>query len=130
MMYIEGQLLRLQVWTPTFTPEEETPIVPGWITLPELPWHCYNKEFITALLSPIGKTPSPLPKPHVWMGFDEEDFTIGKWQAIQYEGHPDYCSYCKHQGHMFHVCKIKLRDEDNKRRKEVEAENKIKNKKS
>lgn len=45
-MYIEGQLMRLQVRTPTFTPKKETPIVPIWVTLPELPCHCYNKEFL------------------------------------------------------------------------------------
>lgn len=28
--------------------------------------------------------------PHVWMGFDEEDFTVGRWQAIQYEGLPEF----------------------------------------
>lgn len=26
-MFIDGQLMRLQLWTPTFKPEEETPIV-------------------------------------------------------------------------------------------------------
>lgn len=28
-MSIEGQLMRIQMWTPTFKPEEETPIVPS-----------------------------------------------------------------------------------------------------
>lgn len=102
-MFIEGQLMRLQLWTTNFSPEKETPIVPVWITLPELPWHCYNKAFIAALLAPIGKTlyldaasilktrgsvakvriqlditkdrPS-----HVWMGTNETDFTIRRWQ--------------------------------------------------
>lgn len=104
-MTIEGQLMRIQTWTPTFRPDEETPIVPIWISLPELPCHCYNKEFVTALLSPIGKvmyldaasiqkTRGSLAKvrvqmdltktrpPHVWMGFDEEDITVGRWKAI------------------------------------------------
>lgn len=54
-MSIEGQLLRIQLWTPTFQPEEETPIVPIWVTLPKLPWHYYNKNFVSALLSRIGK---------------------------------------------------------------------------
>ncbi|KAG5606179.1 hypothetical protein H5410_027671 [Solanum commersonii] len=30
-MYIEGQLMRLQVWTPTFNLEEETPTVPAYM---------------------------------------------------------------------------------------------------
>uniref|UniRef100_M1DH02 Bifunctional endo-1,4-beta-xylanase xylA n=1 Tax=Solanum tuberosum TaxID=4113 RepID=M1DH02_SOLTU len=54
-MSIEGQLMRIQAWTPEFTPEEETPIVPIWVALPELPWHCYNKVLLTIILSPIGK---------------------------------------------------------------------------
>ena len=54
-MTIAGQVMRIQAWTPNFKPEEETPLVPIWISLPELSWHCYNKEFITSLLSPIGR---------------------------------------------------------------------------
>lgn len=90
---------------------------------------------MAALLSPIGKVlyldaasvqktrgsvakvrlqvdlAKPRP-PHVWMGFDEEDLTIGRWQTIQYEGVPNYCQYCKHQGHMVQICTIKKRDEE------------------
>ncbi|KAH0742162.1 hypothetical protein KY290_035205 [Solanum tuberosum] len=44
-MCIAGHVMRIQVWTPNFKPAEETPIVPIWISLPELPWHFYNKEF-------------------------------------------------------------------------------------
>lgn len=46
--------MRVQALTPTFKPEEETPLVPIWISLSELPWHCNNEDFITSLLSPIG----------------------------------------------------------------------------
>lgn len=65
---------------------------------------------------------------HVWMGFDKGDHNVGRWQAIQYESVPDYCSYCKHQRHLIHVCTIKKRDEEYKKRKEMEAEKKTKNK--
>ncbi|KAG5586602.1 hypothetical protein H5410_047036 [Solanum commersonii] len=41
------------MWNLEFKPEEETPIVPSWITLPKLPWHCYYT--LTPILSPIGK---------------------------------------------------------------------------
>ncbi|KAG5580305.1 hypothetical protein H5410_050932 [Solanum commersonii] len=111
-MTIEGKLMRIQTWTPTFTPEEETPIVPIWILLPGLPWHCFKKEFITPLLSPIGKvlyldtasikrTRASMAKVkvqvdltkarprHVWIGLDEEDLTIGRWQTIEYETQND-----------------------------------------
>ncbi|KAG5580328.1 hypothetical protein H5410_050955 [Solanum commersonii] len=138
-------------WTPNFTPEEETPIVPIWILLPGLPWHCFKKEFITPLLSPIGKVlyldttsikrtrasmakvkvqvdlTKAIPR-HVWIGLDEEDLTIGRWQTIEYESIPPYCEYCKHQGHMLYDCNFKIRDEEFKKRKEQEAEKKDKNK--
>ncbi|TMX05308.1 hypothetical protein EJD97_025000, partial [Solanum chilense] len=54
-MTIAGQIMRIQAWTITFKPDEETLVVRIWISLPELPWHRYNKEFITSLLSPIGR---------------------------------------------------------------------------
>ncbi|KAG5616051.1 hypothetical protein H5410_015875 [Solanum commersonii] len=144
-MSIDGQLMRIQTWTPEFTPEEETPIVPIWIALPELPWHCYNKVLLTTILSSIGKVlyldsptsqktrgsmarvkiqidlTKPRP-PHVWVGFKNSDPNKGRWQKVQYEGIPDYCMYCKHQGHINNVCTIKRRDEDFKKRREKEAE--------
>lgn len=45
-MYIDGQFMMLQLWTPNFRPKEETSIVPVWVTLPELPWHFYYMEVI------------------------------------------------------------------------------------
>ncbi|KAG5580300.1 hypothetical protein H5410_050927 [Solanum commersonii] len=54
-MSIEDQIIRIQAWTPEFRPEEETRIVPIWVALPELPWHCYNKVLLSTLLEPIGK---------------------------------------------------------------------------
>lgn len=54
-MYIQGQMMQFQLWTPTFNPDEETPLVPIWVGLSELPWHCYCLKVVTSLLSPIGK---------------------------------------------------------------------------
>ncbi|KAH0697936.1 hypothetical protein KY289_015418 [Solanum tuberosum] len=150
-MSIEGQIMRIQAWTPEFTPEEETPIVPIWVALPELPWHCYNKVLLTTVLESIGKfmyLDSPTSQrnrgsmarvrvqidltkarpPHIWMGFKNSDPNKGRWQKIQYEGIPDYCMYCKHQGHLDNMCTIKRRDEDFKRRKEMEIEKQNKTK--
>lgn len=44
-----------QLWTPTFKPDVETPLVPVWVVLPELPWHYYCIEVVAPLLFPIGK---------------------------------------------------------------------------
>ncbi|KAK4706318.1 hypothetical protein R3W88_034127 [Solanum pinnatisectum] len=146
-MFIAGHSMKLQVWTPTFKPAEETPIVPVWVTLPELPWHCYYMDILTPLLSPIGKalyldsatmqkTRGSVAKvrvqiditkerpQHVWMGFSEKDPTLGKWQIIEFEDVPSYCLYCKHQGHVLGECPGKARDEEIKKRKEMEANKK------
>ncbi|TMX01007.1 hypothetical protein EJD97_025412, partial [Solanum chilense] len=54
-MHIEGHAMRIQAWTPDFTPEEETPVVPIWKSIPGLPWHCYNNVFLTTISESIGK---------------------------------------------------------------------------
>lgn len=64
------------------------------------------------------------------MGFDEDDSTIGRWQAIQYEGIQEYCSYFRHQGHKVIACNINKRYEEYKRRKEAEEANKTKGKRT
>lgn len=141
-MTIVGQVMRIQAWTPSFKPDEETPLVPIWVSLPKLAWHCYNKEFITSLLSPIGgvlyldstsinktrgsqarvKVQVDLTKerpPHIWMGYIGDDITDGRWQKINYDIIPDYCFYCKHQGHKEMDCIIKKRDDDNKKMERI-----------
>ncbi|KAG5585830.1 hypothetical protein H5410_046264 [Solanum commersonii] len=143
--------MKLQVWTPTFKPAEETPIVPIWITLPELPWHCHYMDILTPLLSPIGKalyldsaivqkTRGSVTKvrvqidltkersQHVWLGFSEKDPNLGKWQVIEYEDVPSYCIYCKHQGHMIRDCSQKEKDDETKKNKELEANKKVQDK--
>lgn len=93
--------MRIQDWTPSFKPEVETPIIPVWVTLPDLPWHCYNKDYVSGLLLPVGKVlyldstyiqktrgskakvkvQIDLTKkrpPHVWMGYIGEDITDGR----------------------------------------------------
>ncbi|KAH0746223.1 hypothetical protein KY285_007880 [Solanum tuberosum] len=141
-MTISSKVMRIQVWTPTFKPAEETSIVPIWFSLPELPWHCYNKEFVTGLLSPIGnviyldsasikKTRGSQARvkvqvdltlkrpPYIWMGYIGQDITDGRWQKIEYDNILDYCFYCKHQGHVENDCTIKQRDEE-KRKKDLD----------
>ncbi|WMV30175.1 hypothetical protein MTR67_023560 [Solanum verrucosum] len=150
-MTIEGKLMRIQAWNPNFRPEQETPIVPIWVLLPGLPWHCFKKKFITPLLESVGKvlyldttsikkTRASMAKVkvqvdltkarprHSWIGLDDEDLSIGRWQSIEYENIPPYCVYCTHQGHMIGDCNFKIRDEDFKRKKELREEMKNMNK--
>ena len=122
-MNTEGQAMRIQTWTPDFTLEEETTIVPIWVAIPCLPCHCYNKVLLTTILSSIGKKLS-LDSPssqktrgsiirvkvqvdltktrpsYVWLGFKNSDPNKGRWLKVEYEGIPNYCLYCKHQGHV------------------------------
>lgn len=49
-MNIEGQSMRIQAWTPHLTPEEETPVVPIWVYIPGLSWHCNNNVFLSTIL--------------------------------------------------------------------------------
>ncbi|KAG5576588.1 hypothetical protein H5410_056722 [Solanum commersonii] len=58
------------------------------------------------------------------MGYIGEDITNGRWQNVEYDNIPDYCFYCKHQGHLESDCTIRQRDED-KKKKDMEA---VKNK--
>lgn len=121
-MNIEGKDTRLQKWTLFFTLEEETPIGLVWVLLPDLPWNCFKKPFLTPLLKYVGKilyldTTSltrtrvgmgkfkmeidllEIRAKEVWIQLDNEDNTIGRWQPIEFEFLPFYCTYCKHQGH-------------------------------
>ncbi|TMW81672.1 hypothetical protein EJD97_008421 [Solanum chilense] len=54
------------------------------------------------------------------MGYIGEDITDGRWQKIEYDSIPNYCFYCKHQGHKESDCIVKQRDEENKTRKELD----------
>ncbi|KAG5580317.1 hypothetical protein H5410_050944 [Solanum commersonii] len=142
--YNTGKLMRIHTWTPNFRPEEETPIVPIWVLLPRLPWHCFKKEFISPLLESVGKvlylnttsikrTRASMAKVkvqvdltktrprHVWIGLDDEDLTIGRWEPIEYENIPPYCAYCRYQGHRIEECNFKIRDEEYNKRKEAEV---------
>ncbi|KAK4415423.1 hypothetical protein Salat_2649700 [Sesamum alatum] len=44
-------------WTPTFTPTQESSVVPIWVCFPELPAHLFRKEALFSVASMIG---SPL----------------------------------------------------------------------
>ena len=104
-MTIESKLMRLQAWTPFFTPKEDTPTVQVWILLAGLPWHCFKKPKLVPLLENIGnvlyldttsitrtregvaneKIQIDLTKPrprHVWIGLDNEDDIVGIWQPV------------------------------------------------
>ncbi|TMW91119.1 hypothetical protein EJD97_014763, partial [Solanum chilense] len=110
-----------------------------------LPWHCYNKVFLSTILESIGKVlflDSPTSQKtrgsttrvkvqvdltkertyHVLLGFKHSNPNKGRWLKVDYEGIPSYCFYCKHQGHKDEECTIKRRDEEIKKRKDLELD--------
>ncbi|TMW89014.1 hypothetical protein EJD97_017757, partial [Solanum chilense] len=108
-----------------------------------LPWHCYNKVFLSTILESIGKVlflDSPTSQrtrgsttrvkvqvdltkerpSHVWLGFKNANPNKGRWLKVDYESIPSYCFYCRHQGHRNEECTIKRRDDENKKKREME----------
>ncbi|KAL2228171.1 UNVERIFIED_CONTAM: hypothetical protein Sindi_1796800 [Sesamum indicum] len=108
--YIQGYLMRIFKWTPTFTPSQESSIVPVW-------------EVLFTVASMIG-TPlqiddatlnqSKLSKARACIELDLleprlEDFQIQICgativQRIEYEDIPNFYSLCKHVGHRDSDC--------------------------
>ncbi|KAL2225814.1 UNVERIFIED_CONTAM: hypothetical protein Sindi_1940100 [Sesamum indicum] len=121
--YIQGYPMRVFKWTPTFTPSQESSIVPGWVSFPELPAYLFRKEVLFTVASMIG-TPlriddatlnqSKLSKARACIELDLlkprlEDFQIQICgttivQRIEYEDIPNFCSLCKHVGHRDSEC--------------------------
>ncbi|KAG5571577.1 hypothetical protein H5410_061343 [Solanum commersonii] len=129
--------------SPGFKPEEESVVVPIWVTLPELLWHCYYMDSLIIILSPIGKAlhldSASLQKirgsvakvrvqidltketpQHIWIAFSEKDPFKAKWQLVEYEEVPPYYLYCKQQGHIAGTCPLKITEEEIKKRKDME----------
>ena len=53
-MNIEGHVMRIQIWTPYFTLEEDTPIVPIWVAITRLILHCLTKCCYQLFLVQLG----------------------------------------------------------------------------
>ena len=56
----------------------------------------------------------------VWIGPNNDDYTIGVWLPVEYENIPPYYEYWRHQGHDVEKCKARIRDEENNKSKEQE----------
>ncbi|KAL0334477.1 UNVERIFIED_CONTAM: hypothetical protein Sradi_4659600 [Sesamum radiatum] len=115
--------MRVFKWSPTFTPDQESSIVPVWVNFSELPAHLFHKDAIFSIASIVG-TPlqmadstynqSKFSRARVCIEIDLlkpllEDFDIQIQdrkiiQKIEYEKIPHYCSLCKHVGHQALEC--------------------------
>ncbi|KAL2228168.1 UNVERIFIED_CONTAM: 40S ribosomal protein S5 [Sesamum indicum] len=121
--YIQGYPMRVFKWTPTFTPAQESSVVPIWVSFPELPAHLFHKDALYAVASMIG-TPlqiddftfnqSKLSKARVCIEIDLLTPLIQKFdiqingisivQKVEYEQVPECCTLCKHVGHQDLEC--------------------------
>ncbi|KAI0503720.1 hypothetical protein KFK09_014659 [Dendrobium nobile] len=121
--YILNCQMRLLKWTSFFDVKEESPIVPIWISFPNLRLHFFNNHVLHALGSIFGRPlqidqatanrsrPSvarvlveiDITKKHpkeIWIGSDK----CGYLQKVDYEKVPDFCLHCKVHGHAFQEC--------------------------
>ncbi|KAL0369157.1 UNVERIFIED_CONTAM: hypothetical protein Scaly_1134600, partial [Sesamum calycinum] len=109
--HVQGFPMRVFKWTPTFTLEQESSIVPVWVCFPELPAHLFHKDALFAVASMIG-TPlqiddftfnhSKLSKARVGIEinltkplveeFDLKINGITIRQKVEYEQVPKYCN--------------------------------------
>ncbi|KAL0283685.1 UNVERIFIED_CONTAM: hypothetical protein Sangu_2872500 [Sesamum angustifolium] len=115
--------MRVFKWSPTFTPNHESSIVPIWVSLPELPAHLFRKDVLFAIANNIGMplqiadstfNQSNLANARVCVEIDllkpllkEIDIQICGTTIVQniiYEQVPNYCSLCKHVGHCDTEC--------------------------
>ncbi|OIT29407.1 hypothetical protein A4A49_52394 [Nicotiana attenuata] len=51
--------MKILKWTPDFKPEEETPIVPVWILIHQLPWHLFKWNIVSRLVQDVGVAVAP-----------------------------------------------------------------------
>ncbi|KAL0359940.1 UNVERIFIED_CONTAM: hypothetical protein Sradi_3678500 [Sesamum radiatum] len=116
--YLKGFPMRVFKWSPTFTPDQESSVVPIWVSFPDLPAHLFRKDALHTIATFVG-TPlqiadstfsrSMLSRARVCIEIDllkplvkELDLQInGRTfvQKVEFEQVPQYCSLCKHVGH-------------------------------
>ncbi|KAL2223915.1 UNVERIFIED_CONTAM: hypothetical protein Sindi_3034600 [Sesamum indicum] len=116
--FLQGFPIRIFKWMPTFTPTQESSVVPIWVCFPELPAHLFCKEALFSVASMVGSplqidaltlNKSKLSKARVCVEIDllkpiieEFDLHINGVtivQKVDFENLPEYCSLYKHVGH-------------------------------
>ncbi|KAL0919118.1 hypothetical protein M5K25_011193 [Dendrobium thyrsiflorum] len=121
--YINSCQMRLLKWTPFFDIKEESPIVPIWISFPNLRLHFFNSAVLHALGSIFGRplqtdqATAARTRPSVARVLVEVDITkkhakevwlgskaLGYMQKVEFEKVPDFCSNCKMHGHHLSEC--------------------------
>ncbi|KAI0527414.1 hypothetical protein KFK09_003014 [Dendrobium nobile] len=115
--------MRILKWTPFFDVKEESPIVPIWISFPNLRLHFFNSKVLHALGAIFGcplqtdQATASRTRPSVARVLVEVDITVkhakevwvgsksfGYLQKVEFEKVPNFCSHCKAHGHAISDC--------------------------
>ncbi|KAL0926181.1 hypothetical protein M5K25_002387 [Dendrobium thyrsiflorum] len=121
--FINFYQMHILKWTPFFDIQEESPIVPVWISFPNLRLHIFNPKVLHALGSVFGwplqtdQAIASRTRPSLARVLVEVDITkknakeiwvgskaFGYLQKVEFEKIPDFCSHCKMHGHALHEC--------------------------
>ncbi|KAL0928937.1 hypothetical protein M5K25_000873 [Dendrobium thyrsiflorum] len=121
--FVNNYQMRILKWTPFFDIRQESPIVPIWISFPNLRLHFFNPKVLHALGSLFGRplqtdqATAARTRPSVARVLVEVDITkkhakevwvgskaYGYLQKVEFENIPDFCSHCKMHGHASTVC--------------------------
>ncbi|VFQ73495.1 unnamed protein product [Cuscuta campestris] len=111
-------------WSPNLRPDEDSPIVPVWVTIPNLPIHLHDQKALFCITSKLGK---PLKVDNATLNFSrpkaarvciEIDVSKNRHQKIHvkhidddlffqvlYEDPPSFCDSCQRLGHNATICK-------------------------
>ncbi|KAL0907645.1 hypothetical protein M5K25_022065 [Dendrobium thyrsiflorum] len=123
--FINNCYMRLIKWSPSFDVDVESPVVPIWVSFPNLRPHLFSPRILQGLGSIIGRPlkidqatsvgsrPSvarilvelDVSKQHpdkVWVGPDN----LGYVQSVVLENVPPYCLHCKALGHSNEDCVV------------------------
>ncbi|EOY29076.1 Uncharacterized protein TCM_030494 [Theobroma cacao] len=130
--FITNQKMRVFKWTPDFETDKESPIVPVWISFPNLKAHLFEKSALLMIAKAIGNPlyideatangtrPSVArvcieydclkpPVDSVWIVVSKrgsEDMSGGYLQKVEFAPMPEYCNHCCHVGHNVSKCLI------------------------
>ncbi|KAI0504096.1 hypothetical protein KFK09_015043 [Dendrobium nobile] len=115
--------MRVLKWTPFFDIKEESPIVPIWISFPNLRLHFFNSKVLHALGSIFGRplqtdqATASKTRPSVARVLVEVDISrihpkevwvgskaYGYMQKAEFEKVPEFCNHCKIHGHAVSDC--------------------------
>ncbi|EOY06960.1 Uncharacterized protein TCM_021522 [Theobroma cacao] len=143
--FIANQKMRVFKWSPDFEAEKESPIVPVWISFPNLKAHLYEKSALLLIAKTVGKPlfideatsnasrPSVArvcveyncrnaPVEEIWIVIKDRvtgTVTGGYAQKVEFSKMPDYCEHCGHVGHSVSTCLVLGNRSENLRKEKL-----------